>query len=245
MLTQSVLDLPPLFNLVTLREAGDAFAHARAIAGEAGAGTMVWVRRFDLAEFALVLEPQEPLRVARCVFLTGMNALADAIAANAPPERPLEIIWPDTIRFDNAIIGGGRLAWPEDAAEKDVPDWLVFGAMLRLHGAGEIAPGMVSLGASLVETGFEDVDAGRLVESFSRHFMAHLDCWQRDGFRHGAEDYCARLPRNDAVRRGIDGNGDLLERPAGKVNPVTRHALAEKLLATPGWMDAASGEPVL
>src|SRR5262249_20305616 len=49
------LDLPPPFRAVALREAGDAFAHATRIATEAGAGTLVHVGRFDLAEFAVVL----------------------------------------------------------------------------------------------------------------------------------------------------------------------------------------------
>ena len=53
--------LPPGFSLVTLRESGDAFAHACAIAAEAGAATLVWVRRFDTVEFAVVLEPDAPL----------------------------------------------------------------------------------------------------------------------------------------------------------------------------------------
>ena len=44
--------LPPGFRLTTLREVGDAFAHAQAAAAELGAGAVVWTRRFDLAEFA-------------------------------------------------------------------------------------------------------------------------------------------------------------------------------------------------
>ena len=55
------LDLPPGYTLVALRELGDAFAHGCEIAAEAGAGTLVWVRRYDLVEFAVVLEPDEPL----------------------------------------------------------------------------------------------------------------------------------------------------------------------------------------
>ena len=55
------LDLPPPFRLVTLREVGDAMTHATGIASEEGAGTLVYVGRFDLAEFAVVLEPDEPL----------------------------------------------------------------------------------------------------------------------------------------------------------------------------------------
>ncbi len=42
---------------MTLREVGDAFAHAKANAAELGAGTLVFVGRFDSREFAVVLEP--------------------------------------------------------------------------------------------------------------------------------------------------------------------------------------------
>jgi biotin/lipoate A/B protein ligase family protein len=51
------LDLPPPFALITLREVGDAFAHAIETAPARGAGTLTYVGRFDLAEFAVVLEP--------------------------------------------------------------------------------------------------------------------------------------------------------------------------------------------
>ena len=50
-----------------------------------GAGTLVYVGRFDLAEFAVVLEPEEPLRIARRTFYAGMAALADALAAMRRP----------------------------------------------------------------------------------------------------------------------------------------------------------------
>jgi Biotin/lipoate A/B protein ligase family len=102
------LDLPPPFRLVTLREVGDAFAHAAAVAAEDGAGTLVHVGRFDLAEFAVVLEPDEPLRTARRAIYTGICALGDALAANAPPEKPISFDWPDAIRVDGGLVGGAR-----------------------------------------------------------------------------------------------------------------------------------------
>src|SRR5581483_2046818 len=61
------LTLPPLYSAVRLRELGDAFAHAQALAPKQGAGTLVYVGRFDLAEFALVLEPEDKLGEARRV----------------------------------------------------------------------------------------------------------------------------------------------------------------------------------
>ena len=126
------LSLPPPFTLVTLREVGDAFAHAVEIAPKQGAGTLTYVGRFDLAEFAVVLEPAEPLRTARRALYMGMAALIDALLAHAPPEKPVEIDWPDAIRVDGGLIGGGRLGWPQDAREDEPPDWLVFGGMIRM-----------------------------------------------------------------------------------------------------------------
>src|SRR5437588_9522997 len=113
----AALDLPPPFRLVTLREVGDAFAHAVTIAAEAGAGTLVWVGRFDLVEFAVVLEPDEPLRAARRAFYAGLAALADALAAHAPPEKSIDFVWPDAVRVDGGLVGGARLAWPAGARE--------------------------------------------------------------------------------------------------------------------------------
>ena len=66
---EAVLDLPPPFRPVALREVGDAFRHAMAIAADAGAGTLVHVGRFDVAEFAVVLEPDEPL--CTCLLYTS------------------------------------------------------------------------------------------------------------------------------------------------------------------------------
>src|SRR6266852_7257840 len=106
-LFKPVLDLPPAFRLVTLREVGDAFAHAKANAAELGAGTLVYVGRFDLAEFAVVLEPDEPLRTARRAFYAGLVALGDALLAYAPPEKAIRYEWPDAIYVDLGLVGGG------------------------------------------------------------------------------------------------------------------------------------------
>ncbi|MBC8129516.1 MAG: hypothetical protein H7Y08_04245, partial [Rhizobiaceae bacterium] len=111
------LRLPPPYALRTVREAVDAFAHAREVAGTSGAGTLVWARRFHLAEFALVLEPEEPLALARRVVYAAGNALADALSVHAPPQLDISIGWPDAIRVDGALVGGLRLAWPDRATE--------------------------------------------------------------------------------------------------------------------------------
>ena len=241
--TKGELDLPPLFRLLTLREAGDAFTHAQAVADEMGAGTIVWTRRFDLVEFAVVLEPDEPLERARRAFYAGMTALTDALAAHAPPERTLAVDWPDSVLFEGGLIGGGRLAAPEGTGEQEAPRWLVFGAMLRSHAMTEIEPGLHTMGASLTDEGFEDADAGRIIESFSRHLMVAVDEWQGDGFDRLARRYLESVPVEQGERRAIDGNGDLLIWRPGAAQPE-RQAL-RAALAAQKWFDPEAREPFL
>ena len=227
------LDLPPPFRLVALRESGDAFAHATAQAAELGAGTLVFVGRFDLAEFAVVLEPEQPLRQARLAFHAGMVALCDAIAAQAPPEKPISIAWPDAVHVDTGLIGGGRLGWPAGTAEESVPDWLVFGATIRTVWLGADEAGLHPLSTTLAEEGFAEVDSGTLTESFTRHLMVTLDRWQEAGFAPIARDYLDKLGRD--APRGLDDDGNLLL-PGG-----SRQDLAAALTG-PSWLDPASGE---
>src|ERR1043166_1406150 len=189
------LELPPPFTLVTLREVGDAFAHAVKVAPEQGAGTLVYVGRFDLAEFAVVLEPNEPLRTARRVHYAGMAALIDALLAYAPPEKPIAIDWPDAIRVDGGLIGGGRLGWPEGVSEDERPDWLVFGGMVRTVSMTGNDPGLLPMATALEEEGFADVAAAELVASFARHLMVHIDALEEYGFGAIAREYLQRLDR--------------------------------------------------
>jgi Biotin/lipoate A/B protein ligase family len=235
------LDLPPPFRLVTLREVGDAFARAQAIAATEGAGTLVWVGRFDLVEFAVVLEPDEPLRGARRTLYAGMAALADALAVHAPPEKPIAFDWPDAIRVDGGLVGGGRLAWPADAREDAAPPWLVFGATIRTVAMADGGPGLRPLGAALEEEGFDDLGSGRLVESFARQLMVLVDAWQESGFGVVAQSYLARLPTQESVERTIDGAGDLLVRGKSKLD-VRKHRLLPAL-AAPAWLDPETGGP--
>ena len=164
-----------------------------AVAAAEGAGTLVHVGRFDLAEFAVVLEPEEPLRTARRALYTGMCALGDALAALAPPEKPISFDWPDAIRVDGGLVGGVRLAWPPAADEDEPPAWLVFGAMIRMVAMGEGEPGLRPLAAALEQEGFDDPDPGRLIESFARHLMATVDRCQENGFGEVAKRYLSRL----------------------------------------------------
>ena len=257
------LDLPPPYRLITLREVGDAFAHAKRVAADQGAGTLVYVGRFDLAEFAVVLEPEEPLRTARRALYAGLAALADALAVYAPPDKPIAFDWPDGVRVDGGLVGGARLGWPDDADEDEPPAWLVFGGMIRTVAVGEHEPGVRPLSSALDEEGFDDLGSGRLVESFARHLMVAIDAWQDKGFGEVARNYLARMSppgllsggkesaesdtkavRNGQNKPGMHGeiaeNGDLLVRRAGR--EVERLSLLDAL-AAPSWLDPATGGP--
>ncbi|MGQ7792142.1 biotin/lipoate--protein ligase family protein [Faunimonas sp. B44] len=238
------IDLPPLYRLVTLRESGDALAHARSIAAEAGAATLVWVGRFDIVEFALVLEPEEPLATARRALYAGMNALADALAAQSPPERPIQFEWPDAIRVDGVLVGGVRLAWPDGTPEDSVPDWLVFAGMLRtaVMRAGE--PGLRPLLGALDELGFEGIDGAALLGSFARHMMLQFDLWNESGFDAVARRWLQRLPAGAGALATIEENGDLfVPRGIGPQAGERRSLRAE--LGTPSWRDPETGLPWL
>jgi len=244
------LDLPPGFELVALREGGDAFAHAQAIASRRGAGTLVWVKRFDLVEFAVVLEPDEPLLSARRAFYACMCAMADSLAVHCPPEKPVHFHWPDAMLFDQGLIGGGRLAWPVGAPEDQPPEWLVFGGMMRTavvrnrESGISLEPGSWSIGTALEVEGFEAIDPGALVESFCRHLMVHVDAWAERGFRKVGREWLARLPGDKSLKRGIDGNGDLLVHAIGKEGAAERRDFLAAL-AKADWYDPESREPKL
>jgi biotin-(acetyl-CoA carboxylase) ligase len=236
------LGLPPPYRLITLREVGDAFRHTQRIAAQEGAGTIVWVRRFDLVEFAVVLEPDEPLAAARRSIYAGLAALGDALASHAPPETLISFEWPDAIFVGGGLVGGVQLAWPV-GDEKARPDWLVFGATLRAAGLGTEEPGLRPQSAALEDEGFDDLAPGRLIASFARHFMVLVDAWQQEGFTPVMESYLARLPADERLERTIDGAGNLLIRPKGKVQVEKRQLVPA--LAPVSWFDPETRGPRL
>jgi Biotin/lipoate A/B protein ligase family len=231
-LDHHTLDLPPGFQVVPLREFKDAFVHAQAIAGERGAGTLVW---------AIVLEPELVLAQARCALYGGMNAAADALGQFCPPEKPIEFVWPDTILLDGGIIGGARLAWAPDTAEDQIPDWMVLGLVVRSTVQMSVLR-TFDKGTSLETEGFEMMDGKQILESFTRHLMAAFDGWQAAGPKAMHERYLGRLRAAKGVRRGLDLNGDLLERKLPTLKDVVRQPLTAALVL-PQWLDPATNEP--
>ncbi|MDZ4841686.1 MAG: biotin/lipoate--protein ligase family protein [Hyphomicrobium aestuarii] len=243
------LDLPPGWRAIGLREREDAMAHAVTIAAEHGAATLVHVRRFDLVEFAVVLEPDEPLATARRAFYAVMNAAADAISAHVSPEKPVVFNWPATIHIDGGIVGGGLFAVPEGALEDAVPDWIVAGVTLRsivpLKGGRDSPYDLTAVkGTSLEIEGVELLHGEQLIEGFCRHLMFYVDRWQEFGFGPVGETYLGRMAKEKTRRYAISETGDLkLKRLAGE-EIVAVKSLSDAL-ATPSWRDPDTGEPWL
>jgi biotin-(acetyl-CoA carboxylase) ligase len=235
----SELKLPPPYEPLRLREYGDAFAHAIAVAPKRGAGTLVHVGRFDLAEFAVVLEPKDPLAKARRAFYAGMAALADTIAAAAPPETAIHIDWPDALYVNWGLVGGGRLAWPAKIEANKIPDWLVFGSMIRTANKTTVDPGLTPNLTALDEEGFAEITSNHVIESFARNLMLLLNDWQESGFAAVSKAYCERLSHENGKNWHIDDNGDLISLNANR--QTERKALLPRL-AKPAWLDVLGGD---
>lgn len=238
-LAARALDLPPLFRAVALREHGDAFVHAETHATALGAGTLVFVGRFDVAEFAVILEPEETLADARRVFYAGMVALGDTLASLAPPDTPITIAWPDAVEIDGGLVGGGRLAWPQDTEEDAIPAWLVFGAVIRLFSL-TTDPGLYPLSTALHEEGFGGIGAERFIESFARHLMMALDRWREGDLAGLIRDYIAKLPRTPGIALAIAPSGDLRREEHGRPSALRTLRSA---LKTASWLDPTTGAP--
>lgn len=234
--------LPPNFasRRLTAAEmaAGGPVMHARAGARALGAGALLWGVDARHLSLAVVFEPEVPLAQARVAFYAGMAALAQAVAAAGAPERAVTIGWPDVLCYDGARLGGGMLFQPEEAAEAEVPDWLVFGADLIAARPDLAAPGACPDSTSLAEEEIGPVEA--IVESFARNLLRNVDTWTALGLATFAPAYLDRLAEEGACSLAPDGA--LVMRPAG--GATVRLALM-RALGPRDWFDPDRGGPRL
>ena len=151
--------------------------------------------------------------------------LIEALAAVSPPQMPISLDWPDAIRVDGVLVGGGRLGWPDGAPEEQEPEWLVLrpcsgplSSKLQILVCGPWAERSRSLAS-------RRLDIGSLLESFARHLLADFHALAEDGFEAIQQQH--RMHRTD----GQPGSLDLAQ-------------LQNKLI-TPSWLDRATGLPWL
>ncbi|UEM21807.1 biotin/lipoate--protein ligase family protein [Skermanella mucosa] len=238
-------ELPPIYQPVTIPR-GSAFARALAdAAAGAEAGTLVWTRRDDRLDAAVVLEPNEPLAQSLPVTYVALLGLGDALGALGPPNIPVTFGWPDRIEVNGATVGGVRLAAAETRSADAIPDWLVLGISIQIHGfPDDDSPGLSPDRTALHEEGFGEVEALPLLESFSRHFLAWMNSWQEDGFDQVRQAWLSRATGfDDAISLEVDGvrlsggftglddaGGLLLGREDG-----IRHVALAPVLREPTW----------
>lgn len=220
------LTLPPRFAAHPLA-AGEAAAEAVARAETEGAGTLIWAWRPDAGpgrlDFAVVLEPDDPLDLSRKAFHAGLCALAEALASHIAPERAVTLTPRGEVRVDGGRVGGLRLIAP-DCAESETPPWLVLAAELIADRSHLEHTGRFPESTSLAEQGVLDPPA--VVESFCAHLMLAFDRWRHEGFSWIAGKVAARL---DAGRIGDAGEWQ---------NGPARISLPA-LLRDPPWRDAS------
>jgi len=210
--SEGLPELPSVFTpIVALREGGDAMTRAIAMAGQHGAGTLVWVRSWARVEAAIVLEPEETLAIARPALLAAASAVADALSPHGTPEMPLTFDWPATIRVNGAVAGKASLTAPEGCAEDAVPDWLVVGIELAFAAPLGAEPGRDPERTTLYEEGYGETTPAELTAAWARHLMATLADWQAGGFDALAHRYLARLDPMLADGAHLDpATGDLV-----------------------------------
>ena len=192
---------PPLLNGRSVAGALDPLAEAcrLVVAGACGAADVLWSRNTEVADCAIVLEPDVAL--ARCQQLVPMTmvAVAEALAVLCPPKVAVEFGWPGDILVNGATAGDVRLAAATCASE-DVPQWLVIGMRLQLlHGDKDYEPGERLDVTCLAEEGAETISRSDVLASLASHWMARLNRWQDDGFRPLHDQWLYRARGRDAV----------------------------------------------
>ena len=218
---------PPLLRG---EEAADPFAKAvsRALTG-ADPGLLVWSRRADLMQAAIVLAPEQPLERAVGVYLAAPVALGDALGALAPPEVAVHYTWPGGVLVNGARCGRVRAA--AAATEPGaVPDWLVLGVEMPFLPPDERDGGERPDETCLFAEGCGDVMPLPLIESWSRHLLVWINHFVDDGiaplhaaWRARAWALGEKLPDGSGVFMGLDEQGGMLVKtPAGTVlRPLT------------------------
>ena len=227
------IHLPPMFQL-RRTTARDVVAEAARLAPSEGAGTLVVHQSPGLLAVAVVLEPEQKLSEARLAFILGMTALADALAAHCPPERPLQIIWPDQILYDAARLGGGRFAVAPGCGEDDVPAWMVFGAELIADRDHIDETGLYPGTTSLKEEAFDPAEL--IVSTFASYVALYFDRWAHEGFKSVGRRYVDRIA--PALERGMRRiEGDRLVEVVPLSEPTLFEPLSIALLHSV-WRDA-------
>lgn len=176
--------LPPLYRLLRTQPDADLRAVARRHAdGGEEPGSMFWSPRDDRFQAALVLAPEEPLRVAAWSVYLGMLALGDALGSLIPPGVDVTYVWPNRINLNGGYLGAVDLDVAPAATLDTAPDWLVLSFDLAIRGGVEhTAKTIDATVTNLEDEGCGGVASGALLEALARHALTWSNRWHEDGF---------------------------------------------------------------
>ncbi len=175
--------LPPLYRLLRTQPDADLRGQARRHAdGGIDAGTMFWSPRDDRFQAAMVLAPEEPLRVAAWAVYLGMLALGDALGSVIPPGVDVTYVWPNRINLNGGYLGTVDLDVPPAATLDTAPVWLVLSFDLAISGGVEhTAKTIDATVTNLEDEGCRGVASGDLLEALARHALTWSNRWHEDG----------------------------------------------------------------
>lgn len=172
---------PPLMQGQAVQPGIDPFAKACAQAAlGCDAGTVVYVIDRNWLRAALVLAPDVPLEDAVAMLPLCGTGFQNALGALAPPEVAVHLEWDGQIRVNGARCGAFRMASDIDDPQQQ-PNWLVVGLDLPLWPDSDTPGGHTPEDTALLAEGCADVEPVALLESWSRHTLAHINRWADEG----------------------------------------------------------------
>ena len=177
---------PPLLSAQAVDRPVDPFTQAARLAdrAECGAGDVLWRRSEAIADLAIVLEPDVPLRRAGQILPLSMVAVGEALGVICPPKVSVRYRWPGDIEINGAKAGEVRLA-AASCTPDEVPRWLVVGMRLQIfHDDPDREPGEDLSKTCLAEEGVADGwSRSDIIGTIASYWMSGLHNWQEDGFR--------------------------------------------------------------
>ena len=208
--------LPPLFEGRCVLPGEQPFAEALrgAARDELRAGDALWSQNPDRAELAIVLEPDQPLKIASQVLHLGVVAAGDCLGVLTPPQVGVFFRWPGTLLLNGAAAGEITLAASTNDPDA-IPDWMVLDFTLQLHHTATSEPGATPNTTALAEEGGEALTTSSVIETFSRHFLSWLDTWQSDGLAPVNSEWTSRAEGRDASTEIMHANSAISARVLG------------------------------
>jgi len=143
------------------------------------AGLVLYRLDSDALRAAIVFAPEVALKDAVAMLPLCAVGFQNALGALAPPEVAVHLEWAGGLRVNGARCGGLKIAAATSEPET-VPDWLVVGLTVPLWPPSE-ETGLTPDETALYAEGCAEIDAIALLESWTRHTLAHINRWAEEG----------------------------------------------------------------